>query len=227
MKGKDSGGQLVDLLKRNPSRRVAALIRHAARSDPTGDDYYHLPLLPEGLEASLEFGKALPEGRLIKIYHSPVPRCGDTAKHIFEGASSAGRSVQFMGVREFLSPGFMLKPREIVREIEKVGFEVFARRWLNGEVDERVMDDPWKVTSQLIAEVKSLLQEEDNSFALHVYVSHDWNILAVRDLYLKVRHEEEGWPDYLDGLIFSLNGDFTVRWKTRSLKLTNVGFSSG
>jgi len=221
LKGKEGRSQLVDLLQLNRSSRLAVLIRHAARSNPIDDDYYHLPLLPEGVEASLEFGKRLPKGRLIKIYHSPVPRCEETAKHILEGASSVGGSIQFMGARDFLSPRFMLKPREIIKEIEKIGVEVFARKWLNGELDEKVMENPWRVASQLIAEIKGHLQEDRTPGpTLHVYVSHDWNILAVRDLYLGVKHEEEGWPLYLDGLIFTLNhGEITLRWKARTVTL--------
>jgi hypothetical protein len=36
---------------------------------------------------------------------------------------------------------------------------------------------------------------------LVVLVTHDWNLLAVREELFGLRHEEDWWPGFLDGLV--------------------------
>jgi hypothetical protein len=38
---------------------------------------------------------------------------------------------------------------------------------------------------------------------LDLHVSHDWNIIVLRELVCGVRHEDAGWLDFLDGVVFT------------------------
>jgi hypothetical protein len=48
-------------------------------------------------------------------------------------------------------------------------------------------------------------------------VSHDWNILVLRELLLGVLHEDAGWLNFLDGLAFSLcAGRLEARYRSHA-----------
>ena len=47
--------------------------------------------------------------------------------------------------------------------------------------------------------------------------THDWNIMLVRETYLGVRHEEQGWAEFLDGPVLVLhNGECRLTWRDRT-----------
>ena len=209
--------QLLEWIKKIGLNEIVVLLRHPPRGEPKerGKGYVSIPLTPEGERMAFELGRELPKEALVRVFHSPVPRCKETAQFMLEGIVSRGGSAVLMGERDFLGPQFITGPKDMGAMIEKIGGSNFAREWLNRKLDRKVMDDPYKVASNVInGLVVSMQEKNDSQHRIDIHVTHDWNMLSVKDILLNVKHEERGWPDYLDGVILTRDaGEITLRWR--------------
>jgi broad specificity phosphatase PhoE len=71
------------------------VLRHSERISIEKQSEISSACLTEtGKEAARAFGIGLPKNRIIRVFHSPVTRCRDTAAYIREGAKSSGRDVK-------------------------------------------------------------------------------------------------------------------------------------
>ena len=87
------GDELLALLRREAEggRAVAAMMRHAARHPIADPKLPHLAeLTSEGCSAAEEFGARLGGFARLRLFHSPVNRCKQTAECIAQGAGRAG-----------------------------------------------------------------------------------------------------------------------------------------
>ena len=162
-----------------------------------------------------EFGRQLRRDKLVRSFYSPVPRCKETAECIRKGAISGGGSAVLMGERDFLGTQFITNPKDMLKMIEELGVSNFARRWLGSELDVEIIDDPYEVASKIINGLITSMQEKnDTQDKVNIHITHDWNMLPVRDIFLNVKHEEMGWPGYLDGIILARDDcKITLRWR--------------
>lgn len=200
-----------DVLKMFPEIQaptVAAIIRHAERypivdpSRPTEAE-----ITPSGAEAARRFGERLEGFDKLRLFHSPVKRCRQTAECIAEGASQTGISIEVSGPREALGVDYILDLVEAGRLTAEHG-DHFVRLWFDGKMPESII---WP-TSRLAAEKLEFLRrcasdDTGNGRRLDLHVSHDWNIIVLREYLLGLRHEETGWLDFLDGLCLGLCAD--------------------
>jgi hypothetical protein len=80
--------------------------------------------------------------------------------------------------------------------------------WIEGRIPETVVH-----TAQRLARVKlsyiaaKLAEPVAAGRRLDLHVTHDWNILVLRELSLGVRHEEQGWIPYLGGVAGTLSNN--------------------
>lgn len=199
------GQELLETLKRESrvGRPVAAMLRHAARhaiADPTKP---HLAeLTPEGRAHAEEFGAELRGFARVRLFHSPVVRCRDTAECIACGAGRAGLEVEIVGPRPELGIDYIRDLKEAAR-LTGLHHDHFVRLWFDGAVPPSVVDPIPHLAELKLGFVRSrLLELEGQGGVLDLHVSHDWNILALREHCCGVRHEEAGWLDFLDGIAF-------------------------
>ena len=200
-------GNLLDSLREESSRneRLAVVLRHSIRESIGHQrDHRNLYLTEEGKQMALDFGRELPRGKLIRIFYSPVSRCRQTAECIKEGMSGDGCSAILVGEREFLNAPFVDFASAIDR-MRHVGASRFARMWLNDQVDSEIIKDAHETLQEMTTGVLSNLLEDQKHIDLHI--AHDWNIILLRELLLGIRHEDAGWPDFLDGVILSYKKD--------------------
>jgi hypothetical protein len=82
------------------------------------------------------------------------------------------------------------------------GFRRFMREWFDGKHPPEILmaRGPASLTQQAC-----ILEHLAEDGALHVFVSHDWNIMIVREEVLGIRLEES-WPHFLDGFVVALDG---------------------
>lgn len=204
----------ASLAKLPATRNAAALIRHAQRhplgssSDPT-----QALLTDAGKQAARELGARLSGFSHLRLFHSPVRRCQQTAECIAEGAQSTGMRVEVCGPRERLSFVCTLDMPAAVSLWNTIG-EEFVTRWLTGALPEHMMEAPIDTARLTLREVDVALKDQTpHGRRLDLHISHDWNIMVTRELLTGVRHEEAGWLGFLDGLSFSRceNSTLTVR----------------
>ncbi len=192
---------LVGWIQEHAPRSVALLIRHAHRhSIPKGViEHERVPLTLTGRRRAFAFGARLPRSYALRLFHSPVPRCQETAECIQSGFHASGGSAHVMGERDFLCIN-LVDQRAMVRILDELGHHRFGYRWLRGAVDAAVMDDPRTVAATTIHGILAALAA-DGGQRIDVHVTHDLNLLAVRDVIAPVATEDFVWPAYLSGIL--------------------------
>ena len=85
--------------------------------------------------------------------------------------------------------------------------DYFVRRWMDGQVPENVIWRTERIAAAKVDYVARKLAEPCRPGRwLDLHVSHDWNVMVLRERLLGVRHEEAGWLTFLDGVGFTLDG---------------------
>ena len=199
------GYELLDTiaeLKSAPA--VAAVMRHAARhpianpAEPTLAE-----ITANGAKAAAEFGARLTGFDRLRLFHSPVKRCGQTAACIAQGAAAAGLAVELVGAREEIGVDFILDQPEAGRLTVLHG-DHFVRLWVEGKIPTTVVRPAQALAARQTAFVTARLREPTaGGRRLDLHVSHDWNIIVLRELLLQVRLEDAGWLTFLDGVTFA------------------------
>jgi bisphosphoglycerate-dependent phosphoglycerate mutase len=178
---------------------VAIMVRHAERH-PINKmaNALDLPLTSKGKEDAFNLGKSLARYSPIALYHSPVPRCKETADSIHEGISSANQVGTLEGFLFDLGGPYITGNWEaVVQAIEEIGQPRFIRKWFDDELPTNlIMPLPQAGRIQL----SILVNQLDSHSQSTINVTHDWNIMIMREYYFKLRHEDIGDPGYLDGL---------------------------
>jgi broad specificity phosphatase PhoE len=185
--------------------KSAAMLRHAARFpivDPTEPTLAEIT--PEGETAAEDFGRHIAGFECVRLFHSPVKRCRQTAECIARGAENAGLTVEHLGPETALGVDYILDLTEAGRLTALHG-DHFVRLWHDGQIEPTVIHATKQIAETKLDYLARKLQEPCLAGRrLDLHVSHDWNILALRELLLGVSHEEAGWLNFLDGLAFSL-----------------------
>lgn len=199
------GIELLNTIRSLPAGAPAAVfLRHAERhpivdpAEPTAAE-----ITTEGAAAAEAFGAQLEGFACVRIFHSPVKRCRQTAECIARGATKAGHAVEIAGPEDALGVDYILDLKEAGRLTVLHG-EHFVRLWFSGQVAGTVIREATQIAARKLAFLTRRLQEPcSGGRRLDLHVSHDWNIIVLRELMLDVRHEDVGWLNFLDGVAFA------------------------
>lgn len=182
------------------------MIRHAERySINTMSDALLIPLTQKGQADAYDLGKELCHIAPVNLYHSPVPRCKQTAEKICEGLIQSAHNASVVGTLNDLGGPYIIGNwNEITMMVEHYSQSSFVRKWFNSEIDPSIiMPLPDAARNQL----NILIQQLQSQNISTINVTHDWNIMILREYYFNLRHEDIGDPDYLDGLSATMYND--------------------
>jgi hypothetical protein len=197
-----------------PFDRALLLLRHAERGPVTDIGTHASVLLTErGLLDARVLGGLI--GRRfgpVAVWHSPVPRCRQTAQALAEGAGAvvaAGATVA--GPLEWLGGDFIGgEPAWINTQFAASGHDGFLRLWFDGAyAPARIAPLPEAADYEMRQAVSHL---DACDVPLSIAVTHDWNLLLLRERYLGLRHEDVGLPSYLDSVALLRRGAVTTLW---------------
>jgi len=199
------GNELLQTTKTlNAATSTALFLRHAERYELT--DYrtsFAVELTPNGKQMAERFGNQLPVNKPVRLFHSPLKRCRQTAEGIARGATAAGLAVEFVGEQPILGVGFILDEAKTEKLAMHYGLD-FIRAWFSGQIGSDVIKPPRQIAQEYLEYLAARLSEDALPGRLDIHVSHDWNTMVLRELMLGIRHEEAGWLDYLDGLAIQM-----------------------
>jgi len=188
------------------SSPVAIIIRHAER-DPIRDmnSPFEAMLTDNGINQSIELGKRISKLAPVRIYYSPVPRCRDTAVNICRGINETNKAAENAGdIFDLAAPYIVGGWSTIAGIIKKSGHDTFLRSWFDGEVsDELIMP----LREAFFTQMQILLKQLSENTSSTINVTHDWNILILREAIFNLRHEDIGMPDFLDGIALKITDD--------------------
>lgn len=202
------GHELLGTINSLRAACAAVVLRHAARH-PIVDPREPLAaeLTPAGRQDAEDFGSRITGFERLRLFHSPVKRCQQTAECVAAGAVRAGLSVELVGPQTELGVAYILDQIETGR-MSGVHGEHFVRLWFTNQVPERLILRAPAIARRKLAYLTARLQEPVSAGRrLDLHVSHDWNVLILRELLLGVRHEEAGWAPFLDGVVFAPDAD--------------------
>ncbi len=197
---------MIELPDLATGTRFSIIIRHGEREHIVETARALEALLTEkGKQEAVALGEKLaPFGNII-IHHSPVERCRQTAEKIAEGIIAGAGSAEIAGyLVELGGPYIAGSWTDITAEIDMRGFNGFVRAWFDGALPESLIT-PLHRSAQV--QVSILRRQLERSDASYVNVSHDWNVMCLREYYFGIRHEEAGTPAYLDGLVALRDGN--------------------
>jgi len=188
-----------------PESAAAAIMRHAERfpiADPA--DPTLAEITPRGAAAAEAFGARITGFDCVRIFHSPIKRCQQTAECIARGVASAGLAVDFDGPQAILGIDYI---RDLV-EVGRLSVQhsnAFVRHWFAGEFPETVIQPATQIAASKLDWITGRLSDPGvRGRRLDLHVSHDWNVIVLRELMLGVCHEDTGWLTFLDGIAFSV-----------------------
>lgn len=202
------GDELLGTLHTLHAERAAVVLRHAARH-PIVDPREPLAaeLTAAGRRDAEAFGSRLTGFACVRLFHSPVKRCQQTAECVAAGAARAGLAVELVGAQPELGVAYILDQIETGR-MSGVHGEHFVRLWFTNQVSERLILRAPDIARRKLTYLRARLAEPaDGGRRIDLHISHDWNVLILRELLLGVRHEDAGWAPFLDGVVFTAEAE--------------------
>jgi hypothetical protein len=191
--------QTVAALTRGQS--AAVLMRHSAREEITDmSRAVHAPLSVHGRDEAARFGSELPNWFSLHLRHSHVERCRHTAEIIGDACRGKGGTVAGIQPDARLGGPYIRDVAAVNALMGRLGSR-FVRAWFDGTLGDKIIAPRADAAETQIAVVRQVLGDSPAG-SLHLLVTHDWNILAVREELLGLRPEDVGWVDYLDGVVF-------------------------
>jgi hypothetical protein len=199
------GHTLLETIRSFPTdTNIAAFLRHAERFPIlAAADHWRAELTPNGHAAAEAFGSRINGFDRVRIFHSPVKRCQQTAEGIARGFGAIGGAVEIVGPADALGVDYVFDGAETAR-LSTFHGEHFVRLWFSGQVGPAVIRAADEIVTRKLAYLTERLRQPcARGRRLDLHVSHDWNILTLRELLCGVRHEEAGWLNFLDGVGFA------------------------
>ena len=182
--------------------KAIIILRHSQRYEPgLSDENQNMELTPQGRSIARFFGKNLPKNRIIRLFHSPVNRCKETAEEIHAGFKDIGGEGILKGECTVVW-GIGIDNKFFMSELRKYrDIEVFFR-WASGFYT--LEQFPSLILyCQRAAEViwdQFQLAPENG---LDIYISHDFHLNAFRYGWFSLPPQDR-LIGYLGGFIFTL-----------------------
>lgn len=188
------------LLSLPADSRAAVLMRHAEREAIEGiSDTVTAALTDAGRKDARALGERLAERGPLRFYHSPVPRCAETAERIAEGALAVGGRAEVLGQITDLGGPYMKDWQRVMGRVMEVGAVRLTQLWFSGELED---DLAYPAASSARQQVQVLLDQlaDPDWHGMTINVSHDWNVLLVRHHFLELPVALSGWPGYMEAI---------------------------
>jgi len=195
-------GQIISNLKIFPEdSKIILMLRHSHRNEPKVLEKAHkLRLTPQGHAIAKKFGENLPKNRPIRIFHSMIWRCEETAKNIHDGFGSAGGKSELKGELKILST-IGINEINFMEQFKHLPFVKIFYRWAAGIYDPKewtpFIEYCQKTAHLILNQVKSSPEN-----GLNIFVTHDWNLMSLRFGWFGLPPDDR-WVKFLGGFAFA------------------------
>ena len=179
--------------------QIVLFLRHGERYKiKTMEDALGALLTDNGKAASYNLGKELAHIDTFNLYHSPIPRCEQTAFEIHKGLNTKdGNSTVTGPLLDLGGPYVKGDWRELSQMVDSMGQSAFLRIWFDGDIPETKMMPLEKAAQNQCNIIRDQLKKNSGSA---INITHDWNIMIVREYFFNLKHEDIDAPGFLDGI---------------------------
>jgi len=207
-----NGCRILDLLNQNRDVTMAAIVRHADRPPiATVTESLGVGLNEKGRENARRFGEGIAGERQVRFFHSPAVRCRETAEAMSVGLAGNGNKVLSCTETWDLCAPYLLDDRTL-EVADRLGHG-FIRAWFNGEIDKEWILPAPDASDKVLHPILERLTDPCGTTRLDIHVSHDWELILLRDTLFGTQYEQDGWIGYLDGMVFMKDGGkLTALW---------------
>ena len=198
--------QIINGLKIFPEdSKIILILRHSHRNEPKILEKAHkLRLTPQGHAIAKKFGENLPQNRPIRIFHSVIWRCEETAENIHEGFKNIGGKSELKGVLNVLS-SIGINEVHFMEQFKHLPFVKIFYRWAAGFYDPKEWT-PFIEYCQKSAHIILNNVKTSSENGLNIFVTHDWNLIALRFGMFGLPPDER-WVKFLGGFAFVSDED--------------------
>lgn len=170
------------------------VVRHAAREAITDARQSIDQLLTiEGKKMAHDFGTQLCNNKPIRIYHSFIERCKQTANCIAQGFKGEVISIN---TADSLTGFYVYNPEPILGSVNGVGSFKFLSNWFQNLYSTKDIMPALEARQRML---DFFIETSDQTY-LNIYITHDWNIAVLYSLYYNIINEEYKWPGYMHGV---------------------------
>ena len=190
------------------SQPLLLLIRHSHRVDISSlQEMARMGTTQLGKRMALEFGKRVPDRPVVKISHSFVPRCTETAYNIAEGIENTGAKVHSIDPL-FALVGPQIKDLSLWDRMGVYGQRIaqFVNDWYDGKFSEEAMETVSIYEPRLHQDVLTPLTTAEDG-ELHIHVTHDLILMGSIRIFSRSPVTTDRRPPYLGGLGIVWNKD--------------------
>lgn len=215
--------QIINGLKIFPEdSKIILILRHSQRDEPQElEKLLTLRLTPEGHAIARKFGEKLPINRTIRLFHSVVWRCQETAENILSGFENVGGKGKMRGG---FTPLFDLETSRdfFPDQLKKYSAYQFFFRWVAGLYPPNLII-PLTKFSQKAAELilREFKKAPDKNIDIHV--THDFLAVALRFGWFGIP-PDKNWVSYLGGFALSFIDDTILLLNSNKLISVEVPY---
>ncbi len=191
------------LTKFHQNAKIVLFLRHSHRkssNDPL--ELQKLGLTAKGHEIAKIFGTSLPRKRSLQIYHSPSPRCQETAESILEGFRKIGGSGNLMGTNSPLNNTKSNRGFITTQALKYRGIK-FIQHWHDDFFPKDSIVPFSDYCTNVYKQIKDDLMNTQTG-GINIHISHDLFIIGLRYGWFD-RIFKKGWVSFLGGFVVSLN----------------------
>ncbi len=198
--------QIVAGLKKFPDNsKIILILRHSHRNEPTTlEKAQKLRLTPQGHAIAKKFGENLPSSRSVKIFHSIIWRCEETAKNIHEGFNNIGGTSELKGELKPLQSVGIADREFFLNEFNNVPFFDIFYRWVVGFYN----PDVWTPFIEYCQSTAHIIQDQVKNSpknGLDIFVTHDLNLMGLKFGWFGIPPKK--WVKFLGGFAFTIEKD--------------------
>ena len=209
--------QIISAIQNFPENSKIILVVRHSHVKPRRLKDLDYKLTPIGREIARKFGEKLPIDRPIRLFHSSLDRCRETAEKILAGFEDIGGKGELKG--EF-SPLYDIgiTPEFMLNEFKTYNPSQFFYRWMAG------LYPPDKITplQEYCQNAANLIWNKLDSAperGIDIHISHDLHVLALRLGWFGFPLQEK-WISYIGGLALVFNeGHILVSDIDRSISI--------
>jgi broad specificity phosphatase PhoE len=214
--------QLLNGISKFPKEgKIILLIRHSQRyhSGNIRTDSKDL-LTPLGHKYAKLFGRYLPQNRPIRLFHSKIERCKQTAENIINGFNHHAESAELIGSLDVLYD-INITPENFYREATKYSWDRLLYRWAAGLYPPEIIP-PLQEYAKKSADIIWNQLENAPPKTLDIHITHDLILLILRLGWFGL--PLEAWPWYLTGFAFTFEDDEISLYDFNQLKSIEIPY---
>lgn len=201
----------------NCPKPASILLRHSERPKIySAKDNNDVSLTKNCKKEAKFFGRELKDKySLMHLMYSPVLRCKETALCIREGFESNKNKIVKIEDTSFLGGSYLRDTDKALDKADELGSD-FVRAWFDGEFSENILKPLNESAEEHLKNLKNDLKSLDSKDTVLIYVTHDWNTIVIREGLFSLKHEDIGFPNFMDGFVFTEeDGCFLAYYKTK------------